>query len=260
MSDRDDPFLAWHAALRARWLPLASLPEVRKGIQALSTSYVERRGRLEKRKALDGAARRAAFALFYAPLHFLAVRGVVRALGAADPAPRAILDLGCGTGASGAAWALEGLEAEAAPRVEGVDRDRWTVEEARWTLRALGLRGGARRGEAERARLPGAGGAVLAAYAVNELDAAARERLLRAMLRSAEGGARVLVVEPISRAVSPWWDAWARAFAEHGGRSDDWRFPAELPEELRELDRAAGLDHRELTARSLWLAGAAREP
>ncbi|HKQ60062.1 MAG TPA: hypothetical protein VJS92_02180, partial [Candidatus Polarisedimenticolaceae bacterium] len=42
-----------------------------------------------------------------------------------------------------------------------------------------------------------------------------------------------------------------------GGRADEWRLPAELPEPLRKLDRAAGLDHRELTARSLWLAGAA---
>jgi hypothetical protein len=38
-----------------------------------------------------------------------------------------------------------------------------------------------------------------------------------------------------------------------GGRADEWRFRVELPERLALMDRAAGLDHRELTGRSLWL-------
>jgi hypothetical protein len=38
-----------------------------------------------------------------------------------------------------------------------------------------------------------------------------------------------------------------------GGRADEWRFRAELPPIVAKLDRAAGLDHRELTARSLWI-------
>jgi methylase of polypeptide subunit release factors len=43
---------------------------------------------------------------YLGPLHFLTVREVVRALRAADPAPARVVDLGCGTGAAGAAWAL----------------------------------------------------------------------------------------------------------------------------------------------------------
>jgi hypothetical protein len=39
-----------------------------------------------------------------------------------------------------------------------------------------------------------------------------------------------------------------------GGRADEWRFPATLPESVARLGRAAGLDYRELTARSLWIA------
>jgi hypothetical protein len=35
---------------------------------------------------------------------------------------------------------------------------------------------------------------------------------------------------------------------------DEWRFPAGLPPRLALLDRAAGLDHRELTARSSYLS------
>jgi len=39
-----------------------------------------------------------------------------------------------------------------------------------------------------------------------------------------------------------------------GGRADEWRFRIELPAIVAKLDRAAKLDHRELTARSLWLS------
>jgi hypothetical protein len=53
-------------------------------------------------------------------------------------------------------------------------------------------------------------------------------------------------------------EGWRAAFEAEGGRSDAWRFPAELPETLARLDHAAGLDHRELTARSLWLPASRR--
>ena len=56
-------------------LALADLrfPEVRRAVQALSTLYVQKRARggLERR-AGDGAGKRAAFASYYAPLHFMA--------------------------------------------------------------------------------------------------------------------------------------------------------------------------------------------
>jgi hypothetical protein len=66
---------------------------------------------------------------------------------------------------------------------------------------------------------------------------------------------RVLVIEPIARGVTPWWDRTAARIAAAGGRADEWRFPVDLPRPLRLLDKAAGLDHRELTARSLYCSG-----
>src|SRR6187549_1523528 len=71
--------------------------------RALSSAYVERRHAVAS--GLDGAGKRAAFALYYAPLHFRATSHVLHAVGAASPPPRTIVDLGCGTGAAGAAWA-----------------------------------------------------------------------------------------------------------------------------------------------------------
>jgi hypothetical protein len=247
----DDAVARWLDALEARHLRDLTFAEVRRALQALSSTYVQHRGRLPEGAALEGAGKRAAFALFYGPLHFLTVREVVRALGSARPAPRELLDLGCGTGAAGAAWALE---AGGATAVRGVDRSGWAVDEARWTLRRLGLRGGVERGRAEQAVLPRRGGAVLAAYTLNELADGDRERLLERLL--AADGVAVLVVEPVAGRFTPWWPDWARRAAAAGGRHDEWRFRAALPELLARLDRAAGLDHSELTARSLWLPAA----
>jgi SAM-dependent methyltransferase len=246
-----DPFEAWLSALEARHLADLRFADVRRALQALSSLYVHRRGRLAEGSALAGAGKRAAFALFYGPLHFLLLRAVVRALGAASAPLSELLDLGCGTGAAGAAWALE---AGGAPRYRGVDRSDWAVGETLWTLRSLGLEGVARHGDAERVPLPGPGGAVLAAFTVNELQPAARARLLSRLLEAASRGARVLVVEPIATSVVPWWAEWASALCSVGGREDLWRFHAELPELLRRLGKAAGLRQLALTGRSLYLA------
>ena len=103
MSSGSDPFPAWFTALEARHLSRLTFAEVRRGLQALSALYVDRGKRLGTGAALEGSGKRAAFALFYAPLHFLLVRDVVRALGAGEAGPRSIVDLGCGTGTAAAA-------------------------------------------------------------------------------------------------------------------------------------------------------------
>lgn len=246
------PFERWVADLERRHLAELSFAEVRKGLQAVSSLYVERRGRLGAGAVLEGAGKRAAFALFFGPLHFLVAREIVDSLSAAAPPPSRVLDLGCGTGAAGAAWALA-----AGADVSGLERSGWAASEARETYRALGLRGRARAGDLLREPLPGRDAGVLLGWVVNELEDAARVALLPRLLEAGRRGARVLVVEPIAARPVPWWAAWAKAFVEAGGRDDLWRFPASLPPTLALLDRAAGLDHRVLTARSLWLPGTA---
>ena len=117
-----DPFESWVADLERRHLSELSFPEVRKGLPALSSLYAERRGRIGSGAAFDGAGKRAAFALFFGPLRSLAVRGIVAALGAADRRFDRLLDLGCGTGAAGAAVALA-----AGADMRGVERSGWAV-------------------------------------------------------------------------------------------------------------------------------------
>jgi hypothetical protein len=99
------------------------------------------------------------------------------------------------------------------------------------------------------------GTAVIAAYVLNELPAATRELLEARLIDAAGRGARILIIEPIARSIAPWWDALAVRIVATGGRADEWRSPVDLPPSLRVFDKAAGLDHRELTARSLYCPG-----
>ena len=225
-------------------------------MRALSSTYVERRGRLGEGAALSGAGKRAAFALFYGPLHYLLTREIVRALpgalSAMSPMAAAptLVDLGCGTGAAGAAWA--GAYASP-PRILGIDRHPWALTEAAWTYRTLGLDARTRQADAAAAPLPKPPALVLAAFAMNELPDAWREALLERLIVRAGVGDRVLIVEPLAGFVARWWGRWRNTVVAAGGRADEWRVRVELPPIVAKLDRAAGLNHRELTGRSLWI-------
>ncbi len=250
----DERFLAWLAAARERQGALATR-DLRSVIQAVSRVYVEerRRGDLGGR-ATGGTARRAAFACYYAPLHFLTVWHLAAALredGVLAAAVRRIVDLGCGTGAVGAAIAVG---AEGPPPVVGLDALGWALGEARHTYRAFGLRGRTRRGV-----LPGAlprlreGDLAVCGWFLNECDDAARLAMRDALREGVGAGAQLLVVEPLSGRIAPWWEEWVREGERFGLRAGIWKHEVDLPEPLRTLDHAAGLDHGTLGAR--WLAG-----
>jgi hypothetical protein len=280
---------AWLAALQLRHRSTFTSSEFLKALRALSVRYVERRSELKDRSPLDSAGKRAAFAAFYAPLHYLTTQHVVRALASGLTAGGSIgqiIDLGCGTGVASAAWAMEqprsrttsasaGRRTRASddqrqrpdherrrpgsPALLGIDSHPWALAEARWTWGQLGLTGETRRSdlvtEAERliGRRPTAltNTGVVAGWSVNELDSGSRRRLLAALLALITAGAAVLVIEPIAQSAVPWWSEWAAAFGEGGGRADEWKFDTALPPVLSALDDAAGFRRRGLAARTL---------
>jgi hypothetical protein len=242
-------FAEWLRFLEARHMADLTFREVSRSLRALSSTYVERRARLRDGAALAGAGKRAAFALFYGPLHFLLIRHIVTAIPELSRVDGALIDLGCGTGAAGAAWAT-GARHQLV--VHGLDRHPWAVEEAKETYRVFKLNGRARVDDLSRAALPERSAVVLA-FAVNEVAAATRDRLLPHLLSHAERGGRVLIVEPLAGFVAPWWSTWQRAFQSSGGHANEWRTRDTLPAIVEKLDRAAGLNHREITGRSLWI-------
>jgi hypothetical protein len=255
------PFDVWLDALEARYAGSMTRPELLKAIRALSWRYVEARTRLDRGAAFGSAGKRAAFAMFYAPLHFLTAREIVRALGVSQRPVRRLVDLGCGTGVSSAAWALE---QSGGTSLSGVDAHPWAVAEAAWTWRTLGLDGRARRGDLvgaleglgdrdgrRRPEIPG----VMLGWSVNELDRASRPRAAEALFQHIRRGGSALVIEPLAKAITPWWDEWSDRVRRLDGRADEWMFDVALPARLQDLNDAAGFGERRLTARTLWYPG-----
>ncbi len=258
--------------LEARHLADLRFSDVTRALRALSSAYVERReSALADHKALDGAGKRAAFALYYGPLHYLLVQHIITSIDA-PLEPGLVVDLGCGTGVAGAAVANhlhapedlralrspDTLRALRAPRVLGIDTHPWTLDEARATYKAFGLTHDVRRGHAARTRFPADASIIVAAFVVNELKDNDRPELLRNLIGNQErgtrnGGRRVLIIEPISQRISPWWDQWAAEFIKRGGRADVWKARIAPPPMVKRLAKASGLRPEMLTAKSLFL-------
>ena len=257
MTQTPPGFDRWIADAEARHLRDMTPTEVARALRALSSTYVERRARLSGRGAFDTAGKRAAYALYYAPRRFQTLSYVLASLPAAT-GPLTIIDVGCGTGAASAAWALHAGPGAA---IQAFDSHPWAVDETRATFQAFGLRGDVRRGAVGGTRgiQPWADGrgphtrAILLSYLVNELTDDDRAALLPSLLAAAARGAHVLVMEPLSRKTSPWWNRWADAVIAAGGRADEWRTTLQLADITRRLGRAAGLDAAGATGRTLYL-------
>ncbi len=236
---------SWIDRVIARHTAAMTRPEFLKAVRALSARYVEQRASLPHRSPIDSAGKRAAFAGFYAPLHFLAVQAILRGLGA-TASLRTIVDLGCGTGVAGAAWALE-----SGASVTGVDLNAWALEEARWNWTALSVHGTTRRGDLVAAlhSVPD-DAAIVCGWSLNELDKAARSRAVGALLARGRTGGPILIVEPIATRAVPWWEEFAGRAAREGARLDEWRLNLGLPPVLAELDEAAGFRRDSFNARS----------
>ncbi len=209
----DAAFDRWIASLEARHLADLRFPEVARALRALSSTYVERRDRLSHGAALSGAGKRAAFALFYGPLHYLIVEHIAQSL---KPASETIVDLGCGTGAAGVACASA---CEAVDLVVGVDSHPWALTEAARTYRDFNCKSRTEKADvASTPRLDLPRGKersrrslFVAAFVLNELTEASRNQVMQRLIARVQGGDALLVVEPLAGFVAPWWSRWARA-------------------------------------------------
>jgi hypothetical protein len=241
------------ARLEARHLANLQFPEVSRALRALSSAYVERRHTaIAGGRVLDGAGKRAAFALYYGPLHFLSAEQVLSEL-VRDQlealAGRPVIDLGCGTGSVGAAAAA----VIGSKVVLGIDTHPWAMDEARDTYAAFGLSSSVTRGSASRMRRPRHPSLVVAGYVANEMPDTERHLLRDALTDAVRHGSRVLILEPLSKSAAPWWPQWVAHFSPMGGRADEWRLALSPPPLARRLGDAAGLTSTQANVRSLWV-------
>jgi hypothetical protein len=246
---------AWIERVIERHTRSMTRPEFLKAVRALSARYVEQRAALRDRSPLDSAGKRAAFAGFYAPLHFLTVRQIIASVGLGRRRIDTIVDLGCGTGVSGAAWAVA---CDTPPLVVGIDLNKWAIGEARWNLDTLGLRIRTKRGNLvgaleELVSKPEPRLAAMLGWSLNELSDPDRARAIDLIISMAARAIPVAVIEPIATRIVPWWPAFGARVEKAGGRVDEWKFAAPLPAALADLDEAAGFQRESLSARSAVL-------
>lgn len=241
-------FQEWLNANEAFYGQNLTFPEIRRALQALSTRYVQKRDKVHGHDKM-GLGHQAAFCLFYGALHGLIVAETLGKLTPVLQLPSGakILDLGCGNGICGAVWAR--LTPNPGP-VHGIERQKWAVTATRQTYRQMGLKGLATTGCFLKSKWPKAD-AILAAWALNELNTSEREKVRSRMLLHQNQGGYLFVLEPISRAISPWWEKWGQPLLDQGANRGELKLNLSLPPLLAKLDKAAGMNHRQVKVRYL---------
>jgi hypothetical protein len=243
-------------ALLDRHLKDLKFSEVTRALRALSAGYVEKREEGGIGRALDGRGKRAAFALYYGATHFLAAETLVRELdlGFDRGASRAtLLDLGCGTGVCGAAWALRSA---GEVTVIGADRSSFALHEARWTYQTLRIKGETSRSITETLESIRRPEGIVIGWTLNELDDEKRDVIAAKLLPWVLKGSRLLVIEPVSKRVAPWWDGWVARFPPAHCAVLERRLRLSLPPKVALLARSAGLGKDGTVVRVLFARGA----
>ncbi len=249
--DLRDAFDAWLEATLSRYVPPLTFTELRKGVQALNDLWNRAgSGAALAHRVTEGLGKRAALATYFAALRFLATHHALQMVGEVLGTPREIVDAGCGTGAVGAAVARA---LAPAARIVGIDRSGWALDEARHTWEAFGLAGRAVRDDLPGGvPFPSRGRLLVLGWSASRLDPGPRERLLARAVAHAKKGGGLLVLEPISRKAGvTWWNEWAERLGPAGVREETIRVAIHRPRFIREMDRAARLDHQVIGARVL---------
>lgn len=242
-------------ALLERHLKDLKFGEVARALRALSAGYVEKREEGGLARALDGRGKRAAFGLYYGAAHFLTAQALVGELnlGFAGAGRPTILDLGCGTGVCGAAWALHSADPAA---VIGADRSSFALHEARWTYQTLRIKGETSRSITETIDSIRRPEGIVIGWTLNELDDARRDLIVERILPWVAKGSRLLVIEPVSKRVAPWWDGWTKRFPADRCSVFEKKLRLALPPKIALLGRAAGLGADATVVRVLAATGA----
>ena len=224
-------FDTWMRALETRHLADLQFREVTRALRALSSTYVERRGKLSSGAALSGNGKRAAFALFYGPLHYLLVRAIAERIPDAPGMSRASWSI---SDAAPARPARDGpVRVPKHPTLFGVDRHPWAVAEAAAGYRELGVSGRTEWATLARDSLP-KGQAYLAAFTLNELSTTTGRRSRSGCSSAARRAAPCCWWNPSPSLRRPGGPPPIAPFLDAGGHADEWRISADAAGDGRE--------------------------
>ena len=248
-ADRRERYLT---ALTERHLKDLKFSELTRALRALSSGYVEKREEGGLARALDGRGKRAAFALYYGATHFLVADALVQELDLGFVGPgtgkATLLDIGCGTGVCGAAWAMHSASSV---NVVGADRSSFALHEARWTYGALRVKGDTSRSITETLDSIRRPDGIVIGWTLNELDDLKRDAIAAKLIPWVAKGSRLLVIEPVSKRAAPWWDAWTARFPKDRCTVIERRLRLPLPPKVALLARSAGLSTDATVVRAL---------
>jgi hypothetical protein len=82
---------------------------------------------------------------------------------------------------------------------------------------------------------------VVIGWTLNELDDEKRDLIAAKLLPWVARGSRLLVIEPVSKRVAPWWDAWVARFPPARCSVLEKKLRLALPPRVALLARSAGL-------------------
>ena len=192
-------FDTWIQDLETRHLSDLRFAEVSRALRALSSTYIERRRTIHHGAALAGAGKRAAFALFYGPLHYLIVREVVQ------PNRRGRRAEICARRSGLWDWRLgRGMGGQDSTIRQAVAIDRTLVgRRGNTNLPAFRRDRPVAPGRYDFGCVAGMAGGIAGGVRRERVPADARDRLLQRFLERAARGDAVLVVEPVARRSRP---------------------------------------------------------
>ena len=96
---------------------------------------------------------------------------------------------------------------------------------------------------------------IVIGWTLNELDDAKRALVAERLAHWVAKGSRLLVIEPVSKRVTPWWDEWVQKLPSAHCSVFEKRLRLDLPPKIALLARSAGLGAEGTVVRVLAARG-----
>lgn len=221
-----------------------------QAIQAASRNYTSQRQRLSQSVAPSPAIQLAQHG-YYGVMHALIVQAIAAYFHIQQWPFQRLIDIGCNTGVAGLTLCAQ------LPTITsyiGLEPQRWAAKKAKQFQLACAIPGKIFSGTGLTWQ-PQKGDLILLSFVLNEMTESQRKVLHSKLLHHLEKGAGILIIEPIARHITPWWDSWLQSFLpwSYSQANLQKAWPVQTPQMWFESHHGAGFHHQRWKARSLWI-------